>query len=631
MSNNIQIPKLELGGKPFSDLLSLVMSWPVLSENSGEKPSETNQESGSSESSSASAKNEDGKLIYERSLLDRIGLEVTGKTEDGKVKAFSLAHRFTKTFKDVAKISYEELLLTCGTKFRDQVSDGSYDEDDEKIPMKEIRQAIALVAGYRCLKNKPDIGIGVWQGRSTDNEPVNTCILVGQNDAIELSENGSMKRITTPRCGGHVLDFKGTGDNWFDPDHLEELVKKCDRTFAIETRNALVQLFQRWEWTNGDVVPVVAAGLVFASWVQTFWEWRPLVSVVGASNTGKTTFLNCLKGIFGSLQIKAGDATMAGLRNHLGNTAKIPMLDEFESREQRNSFLAALRSSSRGDEIIRGTTDQTGTSFTLQHIVWLAAIESGLDKAADKNRFITLELDRPQESKQGKLVVPSNLELRELGQRVLVVALKHVHEAKKLAVKIKDTKVPGADPRMIESFAVPAAIMSIIEGYDESGARDILKEMLKKMRLTEIEQARDEASLVETILAETVRVRNENMSVARLVSIVLQQLNGHADAKEELNTYGLDVAELGEHKDAKNDPRQPVLVIAYHMVRSKLLKSTSWKFQSIEQILKRIDGATSGIRKRVGSQRPWTVCIPIEYLRRENLLVIDSLEPDVNF
>ena len=631
MTNNIQIPKLELGGKPFADLLSLVMSWPVLSENSGEKPSETNKESGNSESSSASAKNEDGKLIYERSLLDRIGLEVTGKTEDGKVKAFSLAHRFTHTFKDVARISYEELLLICGTQFRDQVSDGSYDEDDEKIPMKEIRQAIALVAGYRCLENKPDIGVGVWQGKSADGELTDACILVGKDEAIEFVSGGHVKQVTTPRCGGHVLDFKGGVDNWFDTNHIKNLVERCGRTFAIDTRNALVQLFQRWEWTNGSAVPVVAAGLVFASWVQTFWEWRPLVSVVGASNTGKTTFLNCLKGIFGGLHLKASDSTIAGLRNCLSNTAKIPMLDEFESSDQRKKFLAALRSSSRGDETIRGSSNQVGSSFRLQHMVWIASIESGLDEAADKNRFITLELDRPQEGRHGKLVVPSDSELRELGQRVLVVAIKHVHEAKKLAVKIKDTRVPGADPRMIESFAVPAAIMSIIEGYDESGARDFLKDILTDMLQTEVEQARDEAVLVETILAETVRVRNENMSIAQLVSIVLEQLHGHADAKKELNTYGIDVAELGEHQGSKHSPNEPVLVIAYRMVRSKLLKNTNWQSKSIEQILKRINGATSGIRKRVGSQRPWTVCIPIEYLRRENLLVIDSLEPDANF
>jgi hypothetical protein len=67
------------------------------------------------------------------------------------------------------------------------------------------------------------------------------------------------------------------------------------------------------------------------------------------------------------------------------------LIDELESDEKRHRILEMFRIGGMGGDVHRGTTDQRGEPCTIQHIPWMAAIESGLKRAADKNRFVRPE------------------------------------------------------------------------------------------------------------------------------------------------------------------------------------------------------------------------------------------------
>lgn len=201
-----------------------------------------------------------------------------------------------------------------------------------------------------------------------------------------------------------------------------------------------------------------------------------------ASRAGKSTLFRVLGHIFGKLAIKSSGSTAAGIRQAIKTSSKVILCDEFEDNRQRGEILEMLRMSGGGDKILRGTTNQRGVGFGLQHIVRVAAIEVGLKRAADRNRFIMLELKdkRPKGSQSpGKddvvpgLALPSPAELADLGQRLLAVAIRYIYVAKPLAMALKEHRFAGIDSRIVESYSVPAAMLAAIQGFNETEAAEL--------------------------------------------------------------------------------------------------------------------------------------------------------------
>ena len=169
----------------------------------------------------------------------------------------------------------------------------------------------------------------------------------------------------------------------------------------------------------------------------------------------------------------------------------------------------------------RGTTNQRGQGFGLQHICWVAAIEVGLKRAPDRNRFIMLELTKPP-GKREKFRLPSHDSLLDLGQRLLAVAIRYALKAKPLAVVLKDQHVDGIDNRVVESYAVPAAILAAVQGFGEPEAVELLHEMLRGVD-TDEGPIQDETELMNAILSAVTHTGRETATIGQLIDRVLSQ------------------------------------------------------------------------------------------------------------
>ena len=189
--------------------------------------------------------------------------------------------------------------------------------------------------------------------------------------------------------------------------------------------------------------------------------------------------------------------------------------------------------SARGGEIARGTADQRGRRFGLRHIAWLAAIELGLTREADRNRFILLELDRPPQEKFGRMNLPTEAQLADLGLKLLALAVAHVHAADRLAQKLKSHGVAGVPSRIVESYATPAALLAAIQGlYQLVQEKDVkidsqaqqireLEAIVAKVgkieqRIAALESSQDELVVAKATLAQMLRERT-GMAQVRLV------------------------------------------------------------------------------------------------------------------
>jgi hypothetical protein len=240
-----------------------------------------------------------------------------------------------------------------------------------------------------------------------------------------------------------------------------------------------------------------------------------------------------------------------------------------------------LRQSTRGEITAKGTSHHKGVEQSLRHIGWVAAIETGLQKQPDANRFIQLELLTAAEGQHGKLKLPEPKALMDLGQRLLAVAVRSAIAAKRLAVSLKDTPAPGIDPRTIESFAVPAAILAVAQGADEGLARTLLLNLLQSVD-NEAQGRKDQEELFGDIMAANVFL--DSKKGTRMVSQVLESQWGREEYLPRLEATGVRLLlDVPGHEDWS-------LFIAPKLVSQQLLRSTQWEGQKIDQLLMRLPG-----------------------------------------
>lgn len=555
------------------------------------------------------------RLLHERQIMRLLQIDVLGELEsNGQVQVFSEYHRKTAIISDVARLSYPALLKICGPPAKEHVQENTGDTPAPGVHgMKDVREAISLLAGYERIKEQSLNGPGCWLGSEYGAARQESILIAGAGEVAVWNGSGQLTRVTSPRAAGKVFDISNTNP-WFRFSELRDLVEACNHQSAREAIEESVELFARWRWEHAESSPTIITGLILASWIQTLWEWRPQVAITGKSNAGKTTLFNCLREIFGKLSAKSGDQSVAGLRQKIQSTAMIMLCDEFEQNKHRPEILEMMRSAGRGDSVWRGTPNQRGHEYTVRHIIWVAAVEVGLQREADRNRFIRLELKRAEKTNRNKLELPAGPELHALGMRLLAVAVRFSREALARAAELKRVHIDGVHERIIESYAVPCSIIAAACGLDERQAAGLLGLMVAPLS-TEATPESDEADLIHTILGALVDLgRGEKSTVGKLI-----ESPGY-EAREALEKCGVSLVEgLGAGSSNRHEleiESVSYLFISQKLATERLLKFSKWEQQSIEQILRRIDGAFPS-RRRVSGQRPWGTCVPLAYLKRE--------------
>lgn len=552
----------------------------------------------------------------DRAICSALGMDVLGELPDRSIKIFSETHGKCILLESINKLSLADLLQICGPNVRSKVHEGR-----EPIPgvyqLSQVRESVAVLAGCERAGDDVELGTGVWLGhrrpdaKRSDPLPV---ILVGGGDAVTYQSPASVHKLRHPRAAGVKLNL-ASGAAWYDFERLSGYLNQTqDNTFVHETIDRATALFANWEWRQGDVVPNLVVGLLMASWVQTIWEWRPLVSIVGPSDCGKSTLFDVLETMFGKLALKCSKPSEAGLRQAIRHRAVIVLVDEFEHGRERKKILELFRTSSRGAKTLRGTSNQAGMTFGLQHIPWMAAVEIGMDREPDRNRFIALELGHLLRERRGKLALPPEPEIADLGQRLLAIAVANANSARRLCRTLRSHRTDGIHGRVIESFAVPVSVLAATMGLDAEKSHLLMDRILGGMTHDVAQAITDEQALLDVILGSTIDLpRGEKLSVAQLIER-RKENEEYADALERVG-IGFYFNRRGRRCEGFATP--DVLFVDPQSVKRYLLRGTSWEDQSVDQILSRIDGTVKE-RRRLSGKQGRGVSIPWQYI--ENLL-----------
>jgi hypothetical protein len=608
------------GGRKYSELLALAQAasaWASAASSANEAPeSPSGAKLGASESIIVDASAvTDAQLttFTEKQIIKALHGDVLGVDERGRAKVYSELSGRSSYFDDAAKIKYEHLLSVFGDPVKRVVSRNNEDSAPGMYPIKDVREAIALLSGKRLLTDDTEFGLGIW--------PCDDAIvLVNQSGAARYNGTGKLEKVAHPRHGDHLLAFD-SGKPWYDFDVLGGLLQKAEDTaWRNQVIEDLYGLWSRWRW-RGPYDPMILAGLVMATWIQSLWAWRPRVDLLGASNTGKSMLCAALAGIYQNLCLCTSDTTAAGLRQEICNRMMAVVVDEVDAQneqkiKEQRKILEMIRSASRGTVSIRGTGSQKAVKFTLRHIVWVAGITLSYDSQADRNRAITMNLLPPLPEMAGKLVLPSQAELADLGYRSLATALWCANEACRIAVALKDVKVPGTDTRQVESYAVPAAMVWVAMGLDNGRPEEMLVAMLDSAKTEAGGVETDEESLIGAILRAQVRAKGgEVLAIGQAIE---QSMSIHNDIavrsewKKVLGQAGIKIDIFGHSSGIPAElASQRAIILNYQTVKSIPLKGSRWYDQPIDQILRRIPGAKSG-KRRVGGSHGACVMLPLE-------------------
>lgn len=531
-------------------------------------------------------------------ILKKLEIEILYEDESGRVRVFSMHLRKSSWIPSVERLKIETLIQICGPPAMMHIS--SDPDGEETWSLSDVKKSIALIASRRR-GNDDERGVGIWQSQDDDGNVSDSIVLVGNTEAARWNGDGCLYRVAVPHVDGLTLDFGAGGKDWYRYDTLNRhLQSSADASWRRDVLDQSKKIFEKWNWQHQDIDPSLVTGLILATWVQTVWDWRPLVSVTGESNCGKSILFEALggapgrRGLFGALSFRQSKSTEAGVRQGIGNTARVALCDEFEKSGDREKILEMLRASTRGEAIARGTSDQKGRQTILRHLGWVAATETGLQRQPDLNRFIQLSLLPAERGKFGLLKLPEGSSLQDLGQKLLAVAVWSAIKAKRLAAQMKAHQIPGIDARTIESYGVPAAILSVAIGYTDKQAIQLLEDLVANVDPTDQGQT-DHNDLLEAIMTSVINTGPHDgiLTVGQLIESESLYMT-HASKLEAAGIRWLDEGSI---------------FFACNQVGRQLLRGTPWERQRIKQLLIRIKGAKHAI-KRIGSSNLRGITIP---------------------
>lgn len=535
-------------------------------------------------------------------LLEKLDLTVLGLLPNDAIVLYNAASKRNHTIDKLDYLGYGRLSMICGAKAKAVMPHYPKGELPAGIitTLPDLKSAI----GRKSFEVGMNLQTNEWFGKGCWWDDQEQKIVLVDSNCGYVWNGESFSTLESPRLGRKIYDFSQP-DRWIDLAMLKRNIAEMDGQASGDYLDELQEVLSRWRWERPED-SLLTAALMLSSWIQTLWDWRPHVSLVGPTNTGKTVFIESfMRQFFGPLGLMINKASAAGVLQRLGHSALVTCLDELEHDRERPKIQEYLRTSNRGGTIMKGTADQRGRSYTLRHIFWTAAIESGLVREPDKNRYIVLGTTFHHGA--NNLELPPAGEIQSLGSRGFAVMLKHAIRAVQLHRFLKAQVVPGVPPRHVESFAVPAAVVSAIRSLSDQDSVAILQTLVSD-RFTEVAHPHDEEELVQDVLSSQIFVGGgKSMTVAEIIS---NKFNFDAQ-KNDLERNGVTLT------TSTRGPKQYHLCDKIFMAPKEILRflfkfNTRWQAgMDLQTIMLRIRGARAAQVSLLGN-RVWGVEMPLK-------------------
>jgi hypothetical protein len=536
-------------------------------------------------------------------LLKSLGLVVLGEHERSqRIEVYCEATKKSATLHDIDRLSVVKLTQLIGNEPVDKFVHEGNEPMPGKFQIKDVRKAIASAASDKLYFGEQRHGAGVWL--------IDDKIHLVKAREIGIVEGTRVTSSTMPFVAGHILDITQSSGDWFDCGVLSRYLAEATREqWRVDVFDQAVKLFAKWYWRQ-SCAPQVVTSMVIASWLQTTWEWRPQVFITGESNTGKSMLAGeTITPLFGPLQLYCQKPSAAGISQTMQHHARVLLVDEFEEDKHRQQIFELFRTSSQrsGGRKLRGSASHEAVAFIVRHIPWFAAINMGLRKQPDRNRFIVLDMNELPEGKHGKIYLPSAAKLRDLGMKLLAVGIHTRAHAAEMAAELKTTAIDEVPGRVVENFSLPAGIMAATYNMDLKLAESMLRSWMGEWDFCG-QSVRDHVEVLQEILTSEVLMEGGSRTT---VSALLAQPTT-PDVNEALARVGL--RRVNKRVGPEDDRR--VLFFCTNVIHRSLLKpGSNFSGHSVDQYMLRFRDAARGRQKLGGDEVFHGVEVPLSSIR----------------
>ena len=395
-----------------------------------------------------------------------------------------------------------------------------------------------------------------------------------------------------------------------------------------EDVNQVLAAFNSPQWIH-PMAGEIVLGFFGMSLVSTALRRRPHVLMTGPAACGKSTVLEYVRWLLGSLAYGCtGPQTMAAFYQSLAGTSKVVVNDEFEAdpgkKGCKDTFEVARMSYSlqEGDEgIVRGTVTGKSKSYRFYSPFIAAGISPGKMEPADLTRWVILEAKgKPQGDKL------TEAQAREFGPRLarLFISRWNVFQASEDVVRHCILSL-GGDGRMADT--VGTLLASYWAFVSESPATEedakFLVSMLGIEERIAVHQVSDELQCLEALTSRVLPFKvvdgaalvTRNLSIAQAIEMVCKDPTGQPELVMRLAQMGLRVA-LAKGKWSLYVVNSPM-----HQELRKLFAGTKWATGGWSVVLRRLPGgeeSTQRIGAGLGAAKVTVVDVPEHLLLAGN-------------
>jgi len=551
-------------------------------------------------------------LAYDRKILKDIGIVYCCETESTDIEVFSSVFRKFSVIRDPGKLTYAKLLQIAGPLAARLVAENSH-EEGMQYNMGSVRNALAIVAGASKRGNEK-LGQGIW--RLGDN------VVLVNGSHIAIYDGEKLTQEFSAVHGEHVFELGGASE-WYDYDRVSYWISQPNREWVFESMLQLCKILEQWCFKIPDkdedpsICAEIVSSLIVASWIQSFWYFRPMTFLLGESNCGKSTLFQLLigeesdpldTGLMGDLAIHSANQSSAGIRQAAERSSRPVFVDEFEKSKNRTEIIELLRGASRGSQTIRGTAGQKAVTTKLAFMAWAASTESGLVKQVDQNRWIRIQMVKPPNGKMGKLKLPDISTMHELRNKLIAASVVIGADARAMVDTLMARRPQHIDHRICQIYSVPAAVFATMAGLPIDAAVDSFARMLKTFDSEGLE--RDQDSAMDVILTSKIRAGGVERS---LLSLIEQTQNlhrgGSTENEELLASNGVRVFD--------EDITAKMVFMNPKVVSRELLRGSPLEGVKIDELILRIQGVTRSVQRINGKPMrglmiPLNVILPDE-------------------
>jgi energy-coupling factor transporter ATP-binding protein EcfA2 len=434
-------------------------------------------------------------------------------------------------------------------------------------------------------------GKGVWLASNGE-------IVVNSDTVFHTSKTNSLNLSRIQKDATYI--YKGSlGINKDSPEATKkdlELVKELINTFKFSNKPTEVNLM---------------LGFIGQCFTSGVWNWLAHAYLFGEAGSGKTTLLNSLKHLLGNNGMYFdGGSSEAGVRQKIGINTCACLIDETEPERGRvENHLAMFRGASSGTTIVRGTTDQTGTEFTLKFTGLLAGVIPVELRQADKGRFIQFKLLRLSEednknlSSDIKLLMNDQERLSLLGKKVQMFIINNYDKINKARKEFRDLIILKSDARLADTYSTIIALSYVLQMLD-TPYEEYIETFDMEEKSRELTAAKDHDELLELLMTYEISNQDNRDKMSVINYIYNAYYSYKANLISEFKTYNSDLGKYGIR--VLDSDKLEILFDSTRPQLKEVLLKTRFSGGNIREVLSRLDGvevlnepkAIGGVQKR---------------------------------